>query len=300
MSSGAMPTTPTIAQRGNSLGDFVAWRWGLLALWLAASALFLGRAIAGRFPQPLSSLGLIAVAIVMLMMTIELRALLRRSWSACATPPQSRTAWLAQLLPTFGAILLATGFSVGGAYPTGLVLLWVLVAAEVLFGAGGPWTLSRTRGWLVRDQAERGTVNNLPRGVIPEKTRAEPMAREAFSNEADEEACDEELPWLWQESAALQELRYITVPEQGLSVSGSQRVTLPATQQTAVVHTVFHPPFVNSPVVTIEMQEPELVKIKAAQILPHGIRWELRAEQSAEQPREVQWAFTAASRSLVL
>lgn len=127
------------------------------------------------------------------------------------------------------------------------------------------------------------------------KTLAEPVAPKEPSYEDDSTATDE-LPWLWHEATALQELRYMTLPEQGLCVAGSQRVTLPAAQQTAVVHTVFHPPFAAPPIVTVELQEPDAVSIKAAQILPHGIRWELRAEQPNDQPREVQWAFSAASR----
>lgn len=293
VSNGRTPTTPTFAQRGNSLGDFVAWRWGLLALWLAASSLFLGRAIAGRFPQPLSSLGLIAVAVVMLTLTTELRVLLRGSWNASITAPRSRTEWLTQFLPTFGAILLACGFTVAGAHPTGLVLLWILIAAEALFGAGEPWTMLRVRRWLVRDQADRGTIIlDHPRRLIQEQTLAEPVVPEIVSNE-DESAIDDELPWLWQETTALQELRYMTLPEQGSCVAGSQRMTLPAAQQSAVVHTVFHPPFAAAPIVTLEMQEPDTVTIKAAQILPHGIRWELKAEQPADVPCNVQWAFSA-------
>ena len=292
MSSGTTPTS-TFAQRGNSLGGFVAWRWGLLAVWLAASALFLGRAIAGRFPQTLPSLGLIVVAIVCMLITIELRALLRGSWYASVTAPRSSTEWLGQFLPTLGAIFLATGLTVAGAHPTGLTLLWVLIAAEAVFGAGGPWTFLRIRRWFVLVQADRGTVIlDHPRGLLHEMTLAEPVAREVDSNQ-DESAATDELPWLWQEATALQELRYISLPEQGLCVAGAQRMTLPAAQQSAVVHTVFHPPFAAAPVVTLEMQEPDTVAIKAAQILPHGIRWELRAEQSDEHPREVQWAFSA-------
>lgn len=308
MSSGsAYPdTTPTFAQRGNSLGDFVAWRWGMLALWLAASAIFLGRAIAGRFPRALPSLGLIAVAIIVVTLTLGLRALLRGTWIATITVPQSTTAWLAQFLPTVGAILFAVGFTVAGAYATGLSLLWVIVASEVLFGVAGPWTVPRFRRWLGLDREDRGTVIiDHPRKLNPKQTLAEPEApksasltdpvlRETAPND-DEPEDDDELPWLWQEATALQELRYISLPEAGLCVIGSQRLTLPSAQQTAAVHTVFHPPFADAPVVTLEMQEPETVTIKAAQILPHGIRWELRAEQPAEDAREVQWAFSAAS-----
>lgn len=298
MSSGIPSTTP-IAQRGISLGDFVAWRWAMLALWLAASSLFLGRAIAGHFSRPLSSLGLTAFAVIASVIVLELRTLLRGRWPASITAPRTSTEWLAQLLPTLGAIFLAVGFTVAGAHPTGLVLLWILVAAEALSGTGGPWTLPRIHRWFVRDDAPgpHFVHPQPPDDPLESKSTAlaEPVAREAVSDDDESEATDG-LPWLWQEATALQEFRYMTLPEQGLCVAGSQRVTLPAAQQTVVVHTVFHPPFAATPLVTLEMQEPDRVTIKAAQILPHGIRWELRAEQPADQPREVQWAFSAANR----
>jgi len=294
-------SSATAAQQGNSLGRVVEWRWGLLSLWLAGTSLFLARAIACRFPRPLSSLGLIAVGVVAIILAIGLRILLRGRWQASATAPKSRLDWLAQLLPTLGLVLLVTGFTVAGSYPTGLVLLWVLAAGEAAFGAGGPWTLPLVRRWFVRGQAAAGTVIvdqprslNRKEALALSETLAEPVARGVVAESA-EPATADELPWLWQESTALQELRYMTLPEQGLCVAGSQRFLLPAAQTVAVVHTVLHPPFDAVPTVTLEMQEPDTVAIKAAQILPHGIRWELRAEQPADHPREVQWAFSASS-----
>jgi hypothetical protein len=299
-------TTSTFAQRGNSLGDFVAWRWFMLALWLVASALFLGRAIAGRFPDALPSLGLIAVASIGVLITIGLRALLRGDWRASVATPRSASDWCGQLLPSLGNVLLATGFSVAGAYATGLSLLWVIVAVELFCSATGPWTQPQIRRLFGLGQADHGTVLvEDSRGLIPEQKLAEPMApqsaalgdsvvRETFSDD-DESAEHDELPWLWQEATALQELRYISLPEAGLCVTGSQRLTLPAAQHTAVVHTVFYPPFAAAPAVTLEMHEPDTVTIKAAQILPHGIRWELKSEQGAEGACEVQWAFSAIS-----
>ncbi len=224
------------------------------------------------------------------------------------TIPLMPTEWFAQLLPTLGMILLAIGFSVAGAYPTGLVLLWVIVAGETLFGAGGPWTIPLIRRLLRIDQPDSGTtLLDYPRGKIDAETLAEPVApgrsTETLAESvalvkdqepsAEEAELDEELPWLWQDATALQELRYMTLPESGLCIAGSQRVTLPAAQQIAVVHTVFHPPFDTVPTVTIEMEQPETVTIKAAQVLPHGIRWELRTASMLEKSQQVQWAFIA-------
>ena len=143
------------AQRGNSLGRVVEWRWALLSLWLAGTVLFLVRAIAGYFLRPLSSLGLIAVAVVAVIIAIELRIALRGGWQAMNTPPDSTATWLAQLLPSLGLIFLATGFTVAGAHPTGLTIMWVLVAAELAFGAAGPWTMPMIQRWLTRSKVDR-------------------------------------------------------------------------------------------------------------------------------------------------
>lgn len=288
------------------LGRFVDWRWLLLALWLFGSSLFFGRAVSGRFVRPLPSYGLIALAVIAVIIALELRMLLRGSWRACQRLPSSRGDWFALLLPTLGVVLLATGLTVAGAYPTGLVLLWVLVAMEAIFGAGGPWLLPRVQQGFGRPQADYSpALRESKRGTTAEKPWQEPTAREdttlkqpesvnLICRETESESNDE-LPWLWQEATALQELRYMTLPEQGLCVAGSQRVMISPTQTVAVVHTVFHPPFDAAPLVTLEMQQPDAITIKAAQVLPHGIRWELRAQQPTEQAREIQWAFTASS-----
>jgi len=299
-------------QRGNPLGRVVEWRWGLLTLWLGASALFLGRAIAGRFDRPLSSVGLIAVVMVVVVLTLAIRSLLRGSMANSIALPQTAGDWFAQALPTLAAIFLAVGFTVAGAHVTGLVFLWILVAAEVLLGAAGPWTLALLQRWLGRSEEDRGTiVLDHPRGTINDAAPAPSMVQEQqaaqikpliaeLTNDLDEETgSNEELPWLWQDDTALQELRYMTLPEIGMCVAGSQRALLAAAQLTAVVHTVFYPPFAAPPLITIELQEPETVAIKAAQILPQGVRWELRAEQLSDKPREVRWAFTATSKEEV-
>jgi hypothetical protein len=283
----------------------------LLALWLATSALFLGRAIAGHFERPLPSLGLIAVAMVIVGIAVGIRALLRGSLTNCMVGPRTSREWLAQVLPSLAVIFLAVGFTVAGAYVTGVVFLWIFVAAEGLFGAAGPWTLALLQRWFGTERTDRGTiVLDHPRGVIKQETLAKPVKHElqdevllepvayALENDTDQETeTNDELPWLWQDTTALQELRYMTLPEGGLCVAGSQRVSLPATQQTTVVHTVFYPPFAAAPVITIELQEPETVAIKTAQVLTHGVRWELRMEQASDHAREVRWAFNATCTS---
>jgi hypothetical protein len=309
MAIGINNTTPT--QRGFSLGRVVEWRWGLLTLWLTGTAIFLARALAGFFTHPLTSLSLSSVGLVSVIVAMELRSLLRGNYQASSTLPQSPNAWLAQLLPSSGVLLLAMGFSVAGAHLTGLVVFWTLVAAEILFGAARPWTLPLLRQLMRRDHTAYGKkVLEHPQKTVEPEPPPKPLALVHASLErampanlvtADLEAAgtepdfDAEFPWLWHEATALQELRHMTLPDSGLCVTGSQRHTLLATQQIAVVHTVFHPPFDAVPTVTIEMQEPEDVTIKAAQILPHGIRWELRVVSPLEEAQQVQWAYIAAT-----
>ncbi len=124
-------------QRGNPLGRVVEWRWGLLTLWLGASALFLGRAIAGRFDRPLSSVGLIAVVMVVVVLTLAIRSLLRGSIANGMALPQTAGDWFAQSLPTLAAIFLAVGFTVAGPHVTGLVFLWSLVQRKYCWGLPG-------------------------------------------------------------------------------------------------------------------------------------------------------------------
>jgi hypothetical protein len=304
MALGIKNTTP--AQQGKLLGRVVEWPWALLALWLVASVLFLGRALAGRFERPLPMLVLLAVAAVIALITVAVRLLLRGSWVNSVILPRTTPDWLAQFMPSLAAIILAVGFTVAGAPPTGLVFLWIIVAAEIFFGAAGPWTwpLLQRRRWRAKEdrgavvpERPRGTLNDSPTVPAAHETNSTSVTdRVSSGHDSDSGAQEEpndELPWLWHEATALQELRYMSLPEQGICVAGSQRVTIPAAQQTSVVHTVFYPPFSDVPEISIELQEPYTVTIKPAQILPQGVRWEIRAEQTSDQPREVQWAFSA-------
>ncbi|MGC4007293.1 MAG: hypothetical protein QM811_30860 [Pirellulales bacterium] len=72
-------------------------------------------------------------------------------------------------------------------------------------------------------------------------------------------------------------MRRLSLDDGRESVIGALRSTLAARQTTLFVHTVFQPPFQKPPTIELELHEPDDLRITAAQILVHGVRWEIKA-----------------------
>ncbi len=62
-------------------------------------------------------------------------------------------------------------------------------------------------------------------------------------------------------------------------------------QRVAIAHTVLQPIWPTTPRVTIEQSEPDEIDIRAVQMIPQGIRWEIRLPEVAEVAFPVTWSF---------
>jgi hypothetical protein len=80
----------------------------------------------------------------------------------------------------------------------------------------------------------------------------------------------------------------------GTIISGALRVVLPPGQESATAHVAFCPPLAQPPVIDLDLSEPVDARIKVAQALPHGARFEIKlAGGDLAAARQVQWTFTA-------
>ncbi len=66
------------------------------------------------------------------------------------------------------------------------------------------------------------------------------------------------------------------------SLHGWLRVPLAANQRTAAVHVAFCPPFAAAPRVDVEQREGPAARIKPAQVLPYGARFDLKLAEPTE------------------
>ena len=83
----------------------------------------------------------------------------------------------------------------------------------------------------------------------------------------------------------------------GEQLSGWLRAGFAAGQRTANVHVAFCPPFPKTPQLTVEQLDGPEVRIRTAQLLPHGLRLDLKLAVTAEKPLDVLLQFSARSNS---
>ena len=78
--------------------------------------------------------------------------------------------------------------------------------------------------------------------------------------------------------------------------AGWLRLSFAAGQRTGSVHVAFCPPLRVTPEMEVEQIEGPEARIKTAQVLPYGARFDLKLAAAAEQPTTVLLQFTARTR----
>ena len=76
-------------------------------------------------------------------------------------------------------------------------------------------------------------------------------------------------------------------------LSGWVRLRLEAGQRSGVVHVAFCPPFVQTPEWSLEQLDGPAARIRTAQLLPHGVRLEVKLAAAASDAASVLVRFTA-------
>ena len=74
---------------------------------------------------------------------------------------------------------------------------------------------------------------------------------------------------------------------------GWLRMAFAAGQRTGSIHVAFCPPFVATPELAVEQIDGPQVRIKTAQLLPYGVRLDLKLAAAAEEPTAVLLQFSA-------
>ncbi len=76
-------------------------------------------------------------------------------------------------------------------------------------------------------------------------------------------------------------------------ISGWLRMPFAAGQRSGNLHVAFCPPFATTPELTVEQLGGPEVRIKMPQILPYGVRLDLKLVAPAEEPTAVLIQFSA-------
>jgi hypothetical protein len=239
---------------------------------IAALAL-VGRRVAGGLSGPLPPVMLGATGLI----AATMAALARRlAWPA-GRDRFARTA--IEWIPGAALAGVAAAVSLPESSPSGLGVIWVAFVGEEIW----TWRQSRRRR-VRRSPIEPPRANALP---MPRHEVNEPLAPFTRPTEAPSPFGDVVQQFVRTQSAA------------GIDrIHGWLKTTLMASERNATLHVAFCPPFDESPKFTVLQTSGPAARIKPVQLLPYGVRLELKRLEPGDKVATILLEFSAESAVL--
>jgi hypothetical protein len=259
---------------------------GTLGVFCALCLFLFVRRLAGGFQHPLSTGGLLAVALL-----TGASASLLRSWADGIVLP-SRVAfwrWVRLAGPSVCLLLLAISLSLSASPVAGIVGLWV-----ILGGVEACWWFAGLRGLAVprrvwrwrRRSPAASTCLEVP--AVPDLS-VRPVPPPDIADEArEEEENDEVLPL-----DVTQQLTRRHDSDGRDWMFGYLRGVFEPGERSQNLHVAFCPPFEGTPVLTVHQMSGPAVAIKRAQVETYGARLELKLAAKTGQTESVVVQFDA-------
>jgi hypothetical protein len=265
--------------------------------WLLALAVILvaWRRLAGALPQPPHPSLLLAAGMIAAALTVLIRAALR---STVNTPSTSPTGWAglssfilhpSSFILSLSSFLLLTTFAAALSFaatplPVRLAFWGVLILEEA-------WAL-----WPAGRKAGRGLLPKRPDRVVaeppPGATGGSPAAgATGFASAAVARA--DELHGAPGE--VVQQLTRSRAADGSELLEGFLRLAFAPMQRTAIAHVAFCPPFPRVPRLEVRQLDGPAARVKTAQLLPYGVRLDLKLVVAAETSLAVLLQFSARS-----
>ncbi len=237
-------------------------------LWLVV-VLLVVRRLAGGLVRPLSAEMLFAVAALAIAWTVGARLLWHQAERRRAACAQARP--LIRIGLSGALLLIALTLTLPGTSWLAGALFWsVLVAAAILLQ------------WSWRRSAESVDLQSVKR------TKAVPVVRDVF----EEESTSKDDAMVCQQLTRTREADGVEL------LYGTMRCDLAAGQRTAALHVAFCPPFATSPEVDFEQGEGPEAALKIGQLLPYGVRIDVRLTREPEGPVGVVVELSARGQTL--
>ena len=241
-------------------GVAVSW----LALLAAAAILIGARRLGGALGEPLSQPTLVAWACF-----LGAAAHLFRAACCRLTPSRTRAGRLAlAAVPSGVLVLSAAGLSLEGSTPGGLVALWGILALE--------------EGWSWRQiwrQSVAPDLSPLAMQSLVESLDATPWAGdEVMESDA--------------EGAISQRIVRRRLADGAEIIEGWVRADFAIAERHASSHVAICPPLGCLPECYAEQSDGPPAEIKVAQVLPYGVRFEIKLDAPAEEPSAVIVEFS--------
>ena len=247
-----------------------------LSFLLPLAAVLVGwRRLAGALSHPLAPAAMVLVA-------ASVAAL-----AALARSGRPRAGW--NLLLSAAVLLLGIALCVRGAAGSGLLAFWAILAGEEGWAWGRLLLPARRRGHRRPDarQTRRLHVDGQDGGIRDSGT-----ARSMIAGMRGAAALGEEEDAIPAENV-LQRLTLSRDADGSQRLSGWLRLRLSAGQRSGVVHVAFCPPFCRTPELSLEQLGGPPARIRTAQLLPHGVRLELKVSPATTAGGSVLLRFAA-------
>lgn len=263
----------------------------LLGVLLITASVLLLRRVLGALVAPLPSAALAMAGIALAAMGGLVRI------ASCRIPRQGRARgwrWPVQILTSLAVLAVAYSVSVSGSGWLGLASLWGAVVVGEVF-SWHPfhmlqlrWPLGlpplSTLQWLPRlsIRSRLPIKSRLPTRIDPPH-RPEPHGVKAAVLE----------PTAIIAAEVLQQLTRRQLADGVEELAGWVRVSFAPGQRTENVHVAFCPPFAAAPQLTVAQLDGPPARTKTAQLLPYGVRIDLKLSGPAEANTSVLLEFSA-------
>jgi hypothetical protein len=250
-----------------------------VAVWLCA------RRLAGALQQPLGLPALGAVGVL----AAALMSAVRCGWRHTRGGPIRRwspvTLWW--YLPTLAACLLAVSVSVPGASLPGVILLWALLLIHEVVWGRAAWRARAARS----AGAGPAVAPPVPAAATDDHGPAE-LARTAAPIQTHllETGDDQELSL---PADVCQQITRSQSPAHGDTVAGVLRASFQSGERSRNLHVAFCPPMAGRPLVEVIQLSGPQTRVKAADVQPFGVRFDLRLATVSAGAEDVLIHFEA-------
>jgi len=272
-------TLPTGAADDSRLG-FDAVHWLILTialLMVAVAAVLCARRVVGALQRPLSLSALIAVGLLLALSVVAVRMLWHRG---LATSAQNQSKWLNRLVgycPTATILCVGLALSLNNTPKAYLAAFWaILFTGESLSRFPDAWRATSS----IRKIAKKFISRDRSHWTAP-------MVVSGPSATYDELELREDVT---------QHLTHSRAEDGSQAISGRIRVGFEPGQRIANVHLAFCPPFERTPTFDVSQLSGPRGRTKTVQLLPYGVRFDLKLSEIYPDPTEVTLEFISSSQ----
>jgi len=248
------------------------------------------RRLAGSLASPLPPAGLLLTGAVLAAWSIAVRTTCAERVAGAFASPLARALRAA---PTAAAALVALAVCVRGTSAGGAIGLWGIFIAAETFSRLPLWKHLRAIRWppnsiSIRTARPQPAVTDQPahgadRPPLPcDLGIGQEIGPEAGDETGDDAGADVMQRLLRRRDADGQD-----------TIDGLVRVEFTAGERTAHGHVAFCPPFAARPACDAEQADGPPARIRVAQLLAHGVRFDVKLESPAEGATSVLVEFSA-------